>query len=88
MVGVVTVWDGLVPAAGAVLVSRGVASARMPRRAAIGIGVADREGVVVDVVSVDMMKVPVVQIVGVPIVTDGGVSAARPVHMSAMVSVL
>jgi hypothetical protein len=71
-VDVVAMRDGLVPAAGAVLVA-----ALDVRRAAGRIRRADRDRMLVDVIAVHVMQVAVVQIVDMTLVADRRVPAAR-----------
>jgi hypothetical protein len=65
IVDVVPVWDGLVSAAGAVLVVGLVTAAVMIGSAAGGVYVADLDGVLVDVISVGAVQVAVMQVVEV-----------------------
>jgi hypothetical protein len=75
VVDVVTVRDGLVAARRPVHVAGLVIPAAVCRRAGVGVGGANRDDVFVDVGLVREMQVPVVQVVGVTVVTDGGVAA-------------
>jgi hypothetical protein len=88
IVDVVPVRKGLVSAALAVVVSSCMPAAGMVRDAAVGIGRANRQPMVVDVAPVDVVKVPVVQEVGVSFVTDSGVPATRTVSVTAVIRVL
>jgi hypothetical protein len=88
VIDVVAVRKGLVSAALAVVVSRCMPAAGMVRDAAVGIGHANRQPMVVDVAPVDVVKVPVVEEVGVSLVTDSGVPATRPVGVTAVIRVL
>jgi hypothetical protein len=73
VVGVLAVRDRLVPAVGTVLMGRVVA------RRGLGVVVrvlgVDRDGMLVDVVSVGMVEMPVVQVIDVTAVAYGGVAA-------------
>jgi hypothetical protein len=64
-----------------VLVSGSVPGAGVVRHASIGIWPAHRKPVVVDVAAVHVVKVPVVQEVGMSFVADRGVSAARAMNV-------
>jgi hypothetical protein len=88
IVDVVPVRERLVPAALAVLVSGGVPAAGVVRHAPIGIGPADRKPMVVDVSVVQVVQVPVVEIIGVSLVADRRVAAAASVNMPTVVAML
>ena len=88
VIDVVAVRKGLVSAALAVVVSSCMPAAGMVRDAAVGIGRANHQSMVVDVAPVDVVKVPIVQGVGVSFVTDSGVPATRPVGVTAVIRVL
>lgn len=77
VVHVVPVRDRLVPAVRAVLVPIRMACRR--RRVATGVGIVDREGVLVDMVLVRMVEVAIVEVVDVAVVDHGGVPAVRAV---------
>jgi hypothetical protein len=85
VVGVIAVGDRVVAAAGAVLVGGVVLAAVVRRRARGRIRAADGEGVLVDVIAVDVMKMAVVKEVLVAIVLDRLVAAARAVGMGVLV---
>ena len=81
VVGVVAVGHGLVAAIRAVDMARLVSAAIVSRGALGGIGGVDRERVLVDVPDVRMMQMPVMQVIGVPIVLDRRMSAAGAVNV-------
>ncbi len=81
IVDVVAVRDRVVSAARAVDVIGGVAGAWVAGAAAVRVALIDRDHVVVDVVTVRVVQVPVVDEVDVALVDDGGVSAARAVNV-------
>jgi hypothetical protein len=81
VVGVVTVRDGFVTASRPVFVRSVVRAARMTGRAPPRIGGPHLEPMLVHVALVRMMKVAVVQIVGVTGVAHRSVPAARAVSM-------
>jgi hypothetical protein len=76
IVRVVAMRNSLVPATGAVLVSRVVSAAAVTGGAVGGVRAADRDGVLVHVVAMGVMEAAVVEIVRVPVVLHGGVTAA------------
>ncbi len=76
IVDVIAVGDRLVSASGAVLVAIVVRAARVIGRAVRGVGAADRQLVLVDVVRVRMVQVPIVQVVGMTVVADRHVATA------------
>jgi hypothetical protein len=88
VIDVVAVRNGLVSTTLAVVVSSCMPAAGMVRDASVGIRSANRQPMVVDVAPVDVVKVPVVQEVGVSIVTDSGVPATRPVGVTTVIRVL
>jgi hypothetical protein len=88
VVHVIAVRDGLVAATLGVLVSGGVAAAGVARHAPIRVGGSDREAMIVHVTGVEVVKVPVVQVVRVSLVTNGGVPAARPVYVAPVIRML
>lgn len=79
VVGVLAMRDRLVAAAGAVRVLRLVPAAVVLRRAVRRIRVADLDRVLVHVIAMRVVQMPVVQIVDVPVVHDGGMAAIRTV---------
>jgi len=81
VIDVVAVRDGLVAAAGAVLVIGVVPAAFVFRRALVGILAADVNHVLVDVVLVRMVQVPVMQVIDVAVMNDRGMPAARAVNV-------
>ncbi|HEY3822281.1 MAG TPA: hypothetical protein VGL81_34185 [Polyangiaceae bacterium] len=82
VIDVVAVGNGLVAAARSVLVVRGVLRADMPSRAIRLVGGADGEGVLVDVITVHVVKVTVVQKVLVAVVANADVTTTGRVPMS------
>lgn len=81
IVDVVPVRHRRVAAAGAVLVVRGVAAAGVIGRAAVRVLIADGNHVLVDVITVGVMQVAIMQIVDVVLVLDGDMPAVRPMLM-------
>ncbi len=88
VVHVISVGDRVVTAARAVHVVGLVRSARVIGRARVGVRGVHRERVLVSVVAVHVVEVPVVKVIGVPVVLDGLVPAARSVAMLAVVVVV
>ncbi len=81
VIGMVAVRNGLMTAAGTVDMP-GSASVNLKRLgAAVGVLGADRKEVLVDMCFMRMMKVAVVQVVGVPVVLDCDVAASGSVLM-------
>jgi hypothetical protein len=70
-----------VAAPGAVLVAFVVASAAMLGRAPPWVRIADRDRMLIDVIAVWVVQVPLVQVVDMVVVDDGGVPASRPVRV-------
>ena len=79
VVDVFTVGHRLVPAAGSVLVPGLVHHGGLPGCAALRVLGVDRDPVLIYVILVGMVQMPVVEIVGMPIVADGEMTAVRPV---------
>jgi len=79
VIDMIAVRDRLVAAAEAVDV-RGVV-ARAGRSVTVGIRGADFDDVLIDMTPMRMMQMPVVQIVDMPVVFDGGVAAAGAVFV-------
>jgi len=79
VVDVVAVGDGFVTAFRTVLVGRIVAAARVAWRAGRGVLRIDRDGAFVDVTVVNVMKMAVVEVVGVTVVAHPRVPAAGAV---------
>jgi hypothetical protein len=79
VIRVVAVGNRLVPTARAVLMPRVVVAARMVARTPIRVLRAHRDRVLVAVIVMNMMHVPVVQVVRVAVVLDCSVAAIRPV---------
>jgi hypothetical protein len=88
VVGVIAVGHGFVTAIRAVLVLGIVRATIVVGRAPVWICCVHRETVIVRVVLVWMVHVTVVQVVGVPIVSDGGMPTARSVHVGVLRRVL
>jgi hypothetical protein len=85
VVGVIAVGDRVVAAVSAVLMSVVVLTAVVRRRARGRVRAADGEGVLVDVIAVDVMKMAVVKEVMMAIVLDRLVAAARAVGVGVLV---
>ena len=81
VVNVVAVRHGGVAAVRAVLVVLGMAVAIVLRGAIGGVGAVDGEGVFLDLAAGDVVKMPVVEIIDVPLVDDAGVAAIGAVLM-------
>jgi hypothetical protein len=81
VVDVVAVRHGRVAAVGTVNVTAVVVGARVIGRAAFRVGSVDGNGAFVDVIAVHLMQVPIVEIVDVTGVTNGGVPAAGTVNV-------
>jgi hypothetical protein len=75
IVDVVAVRHRFVSAAGAVHVTRLVVGAAVLGIAAVGVAVGDLDHVLVDVICMQVVKVPVVQVVDVVAVLDGDMAA-------------
>ncbi len=76
VVDVFAVRDGRMAAARAVTMRGGVCSAVMPLRARVGVLLADGDGVLLEVITLTVMKVAVVQVVPMAFVLDDRVAAA------------
>jgi hypothetical protein len=87
IIDMVAVRHSFVTATGTVNVARFVAAADMRRSAAIRVGRIDGDHMLIDMVTVNVMQVAIVQIVHMPIVLNRGVAAIFAVLMR-MVSVL
>ena len=74
-----TVRNWLVTTAGAMHMSGVVTSTTMVRGAAIGVFAADIDHVLIDVISMRMMQVTIVQVIDMATVPYRGMAAARPV---------
>jgi hypothetical protein len=81
IVGVVAVRDGLVATPLAVDVVRVVAAAVMVGRAGSRVAVRDLDDVLIDMVTMGMVQVPIMQVVDVPIVLDGLMAAPWSVNV-------
>ncbi len=81
IVDVVPVRHRLVPAAGSMHVMGIMTTAGMRRRASIGIGGSHRNGVLVDMVSMRMVEVPVMQVIDVTVVLHRSVPATGAMFM-------
>lgn len=79
IVDVVAVWHGLMAAIGTMLVAGGVRSAVVLRGAIGRILARDGDDVLVVVSGVGMVQMPVMQVIGMPLMADGGVPAVGPV---------
>jgi hypothetical protein len=80
VVGVIAVGDRVVPAGGTVdMILRVAGAGAVARRAGCGVGSADREDMLVDMVAVRVMQVAVVEEVLMAVVLDRLVAAARSV---------
>lgn len=82
VVQVVAVGNCLVTAAGAVHMAGIMTAAAMIRGAAIGVVGGDVDHVLVDMISMRMVEVTIVQVVDMPAVPHGGVPAIRTVLVS------
>jgi hypothetical protein len=87
VIGMVAVRHGFVTAAGTVTVTLIVSTAVMGRRAVAGIGSTHRQHVLVHMVALNVVQVPVMQVVCMAVVLDGGMAAAGAV-LVAVVRVL
>lgn len=81
VVDVVTVWDRFVPTPRPVNVPRLVSAALMSRRAVIRVDLGYSDHVLIDVVTVRMMQVPVVQVIDVSVVLNGLMATTRTVDV-------
>ena len=81
VVDMITVRHRLVPAAGAVNMTRLMAGALVIRRAGIRVRPRHLEHVLVDMVAVRVVQMTIVQIVDVIAVADRGVAAGRTMHV-------
>ena len=81
VVGMVAVLHRLMPAVGSMYVVGGVCSALVIGGAMVLIGAGYFERMLVDMVAVNMVQMPVVKVIHVAIVLDGGVTAIRTVDM-------
>jgi len=79
IVSVVAVRHGFVSAAGSMRVIFAVSVTAMLAARPFRVIVADRHSVFVDVPFVNIMHVPVVEVIGVPLMLYGGVAASRTV---------
>jgi hypothetical protein len=83
IVGMIAVWDRLMPAARAVDVRLIVPACRVIRSTTVGICFVDRKRVFIDNIVVQhMVQVAVVQIIGMAVVQDAHMTALWTVHMS------
>jgi hypothetical protein len=85
VVGVVSVRDRFVAARRTMFVAVVVSLAAVPARAVLRILARDAENVFVDVRLMDVVQVPVVEIVDVSFVQHGGVPASGRVRMPVLV---
>jgi hypothetical protein len=77
VIEMVAVRHPVVTAVGPVHMILGVTTALVLGRAVRGVRCAHRQDVIVHVIAVDMMEMPIVQIVGMLAVPDGRVTTAR-----------
>jgi hypothetical protein len=82
IIDVVAVRDGRVSAAGAMHMAGLVSATVVPRGASIGVRRRHFDHMLFDLLAVRMMKMPVVQVVHMPLMLDGRVSAIRAVLMN------
>ena len=87
VVDMVSVRDRLVAAAGAVHMVRLVAAARVLARAAVRVRGVDVDDMVIDVVAMGVMQVSVVEVVEVPVVHHGPMSASGSVDVRVLAGV-
>jgi hypothetical protein len=81
IIRVVAVGYRFMPAVRSVNVIGGMRSALVVRRAMVLVGCGGCQGVLVHVIAVDVVQMPVVKVIHVPVVLDGGMSAVRAVNM-------
>jgi hypothetical protein len=81
IVDVIAVRNGLVATSGTVHVARLMSHALVLRRAAVGIARRNLEHVLVNVIAVRVMQMPVVKVVRVIAVSNGGMAAVRAMLM-------
>jgi len=86
IIDVVPVRNGLMAAAGPVTMTMAMSLTSMSRRAGGRVCRADGKDMLIHVVFMEVMKVPVVQVILMVLVVDGTVAAKRPVpvHMGVM----
>jgi hypothetical protein len=77
VIDMITVRNRGVSAIGAVPVAALVSAAAVPGSAAIRVAVAHADAMFIHVIVMDVMKMPVVQIIDVAVVPDGSVAALR-----------
>ncbi len=82
IIDMVAVRNSLMTAAGAVVMIGGMAGAPVVWRAVVGVGGGDIDDMLIDVVTMDMMKMAVMQIVDMCGVADGDMAAAGAVLMA------
>ena len=73
--------NGLMTTPWTMNVIRIVSTACVVRRASVGIGVRNLDGMLIDVITVGVMEVSIVKIINVVTVLDGGVPTVRAVHV-------
>jgi hypothetical protein len=81
VVGVVAVRDRFMAASGSMLVSLFVTAAIVPRRARCGVTGVDGDHMLIHMRFMQMVQMSIVDVVGVPLMLDRGVSATRAVLM-------
>ena len=77
VIHMVAVRDRLVAAVRAMHMRRGMPTAGVLRGTCGGIRAGDIENMLIDVIAVHVVQVALVQVIGVPIMGDGNVTAAR-----------
>jgi len=82
VIHVVTMRRSFMPAMRAMGVFVAVRFAVMLRRAAVRVRVADRDDVLVDVIAVDVMHMPVMEIIDMPVMAYLHVTANSTMHVS------
>lgn len=88
VIDVVAVRHRLMPATGTVNMAGGVAAATVLRGAAIGILRADRNHMLIDMVTMHMMEMSIVQVVHMALMFDRGMAAVRAVLMVVVIVLL
>jgi hypothetical protein len=81
IIDVVAVGDGLVAAAGAVLVILGMTAAVVPRRALGRVLAADPQPVLFDALGSHVVQVPVVQVINMAVVLNGSMATGGSMLM-------
>ena len=81
IVHMVSVGHRFVAASRSVHMAGVVTTAAVLRCAPVGVGCGDLDHMLIHVVTMDMMEMPIMQIVDMAIVIDGSMPAIRAVHM-------